>query len=1074
MAFQPRQLSRETPLPGLQLVASKAVKPALEAFNKRLRAVGINLDLVGEEAPRDRHSLVAGNLQTHSWIKDLYFRSWLCTDALHPGPEGFELKTLCSPFAPQVNILLVGVSDEAGLEAGLDRLSAILTRHSEQVPFLFEASTSDEVLFLREAEAEGRWPTGLSSGAYAVYTGEPGLAEAFKNFLLEGNPLPPEQIAAAVVLYRLLEPLDLWDENARQSVLDQFHEFATGTNGINRFGELDSDLPGRFKNPMTVEDCRCALATYFIADYFHQFHELPEAAKWLVRVQRIFESQAKFVGCSSDSPNIRWNVIAQNIARYALASDNVEFLGSEFRESILRGLQCFTNQGQHPLYGKNSVPGSAAWVLYGMAAALYEDGTFLAPFRYWDQEMSHALLPWHSGDEPLRSFAIKLEEKHEPSLIGIRISDLDPIFCPDQESRYFDKISFRSGLRREDDYLLLDGFSGGEHSYESANCIKEMHMRGFPWLISADTGLREASLAAQNGVLLIKDGQRGIAPKYAKVLDSHFLASGGHVVTRMNDYSGADWTRSIFWRASGFVLVIDEIEVNEPGRFQMETRWTCLGDPVPGRWLAFEMEDKNFQRVRLGVGWEEKVEAEMETLDLSNEAYSYYVDQNYSEYDFFPTVDLPAAAHRIRLRKIFDGKPGERASIATRFVCTQANEKGPSHLERDTTVIFVEVPGEKVEEFPFVDNVQPISLDKEIQESRPEPILHPRKPSALTLDCSREHLLIGYEDGHLKRIQLSSDETVTEDNLEGRIEAITTLMVGGRVYYYAGTSEGDFVCFGPQGERIWTKRIEVSESDISVKLVSGWSTHQPCVRALASKSVGNQPVLIAGYGDGHLRRITPLEGTELWEQQLPGGTAAHILLADITGNGRTEVAVGTSNPSVHGFISLFTIGGERLPELKTEWDSDWSMPTEMTALLAADIDRDGRIEIIRGAANSTEHVTCWRGATPLWSHDTGEYPTVLCAIPGNRILVGSRSGWILLISPAGNITHRLYAGETISCGVTLEDQFVVGGRSGGLFQLVPHSGQFTLLRRFSSPVEKMASIHGRLYVFMESGEFFIE
>ncbi|MDP6357652.1 MAG: hypothetical protein QF473_21220, partial [Planctomycetota bacterium] len=80
MAFQPRQLNRETPLRELQLVASDEVKSELKAFKDSLQTAGITLELVDERAPRERHSLVAGNLQTHSWIKELYFRSWLSTD----------------------------------------------------------------------------------------------------------------------------------------------------------------------------------------------------------------------------------------------------------------------------------------------------------------------------------------------------------------------------------------------------------------------------------------------------------------------------------------------------------------------------------------------------------------------------------------------------------------------------------------------------------------------------------------------------------------------------------------------------------------------------------------------------------------------------------------------------------------------------------------------------------------------------------------------------------------------------------------------------------------------------------
>ena len=34
----------------------------------------------------------------------------------------------------------------------------------------------------------------------------------------------------------------------------------------------------------------------------------------------------------------------------------------------------------------------------------------------------------------------------------------------------FDKVYFRSGWT-DDDYLLLDGISGGSHSYQDGNCI---------------------------------------------------------------------------------------------------------------------------------------------------------------------------------------------------------------------------------------------------------------------------------------------------------------------------------------------------------------------------------------------------------------------------------------------------------------------------------------------------------------------------------------------------------------------------------------------------------------------------
>jgi len=1053
--------------------------------------------------PPDGPLLLAGNLQTHPSIRELYFKSWVTTDALHPGPGGYELKTLCGPFSPADNVILVGASDAEGLEGGLQRLADMLADGPDQLPFLFEVQASEPLIaasrraeildFPEQDAASGFWEDAAAAecGAHAIFTGQEGLAIWFRDYLLN-RPLDKEgdeDLGTLALLFRLLEPLPIWTDPQRGEVVRLFHDFIVGPEGIECFGPLEEPSPEESERPLEYWVGRKALSLYAITDYLDRYCDVPDSGKRLQRIESVFASSLRSSKPASDSPGHEWRTVL-SIARYALAREEVPYFAEgHFRLAAKRALQSFTNQGQQVLTGALAGPGNAPWTLFALAGAYYHDATFLTPFEYWDLGSDSLLCPWLNGDEYLRSFALDLPAQLDPDLIGLAIGSLDdsfrerghllsPGFYQEQAevARPFDKISFRSGFRREDDYLLLDGISGGEHSYEDANCIKEVQMRGFPWICSLDAGLRESGIAAQNGILLLRDGQRTLLPQLAEVLDSHSAASGGHVVSLLPGYSGANWTRSVFWRAAGFALVIDEVEIVEPGRFLMEARWLCAGRPVEGPWPAFELGETDTGVARFSIGWEQRVDSEIEPIDFSDELYSYYIEQNQSEYELCPTCEVPSLFHRVRLRKVFDGVPGQKASIATRFVCTRHGEalRKEYSLERDTTVIFVEVPGDKVEAFPFIDEPENLSLESAIEEEGEQETLYPHRPTAAVASPDGQSLLAGFEDGHVLSLEAESREVVFEAALEGAVSCVASVMFGGRFYSYVGTEEGELACFDPEGSIVWQRDVEIADDRTAEKLESRWSSHEVSVRSLVAATVGDGVVLAAGYGDGFLYRLDPLTGREEWETQLHWGCASHLAIADVDADGAPEIVAGTAFPSAHGSAQVFSLDGEFLTELATEYDSDWSMPSQMTALVVADVDEDGRTEVLRGAANHVEQVSLWRGTEHLWSMDCGEYPTTLASVPGKAILVGSRSGWVFLLDFDGEILSRDYLGETISASVPCPDGFIVGGRGGGLFRVEPGTSGALVLRRFSSPVECLARVGSKLVALMESGEVHME
>ena len=1110
-SLRARPVLRETPLDGLTVIASDETRPYLDQFWDALPSEVADqlrrVDEQGASMAECGHVLVVGDLQTHSWIQQLYFRSWVSTDLLHPGPGGYELKTLCGALRPDSNVILVGASDAEGIDCGLQRLLGILQEGADAVPFLFEAQASDAV---EEAAGElfpavspKQDPTERTSwldafataecGAQSVFTGKEELAEYFKLNLLGLSVRDDwELLGELFLMYRVLEAHPMWSEEERAQAVQLFHDFAGGPEGVGTLGRLDEPFSDRLLMPLESHISRRALAVYFIADYLVRFHGLPEAKLWRARAGEVFEAQFSRSKPASDASGYQWNVSALNAARYALDSNESSyFKDGPFRESVKRALQCFTNQGQEALVGGVSGTGTAPWTLFSLAAVACQEGHFLAPIRLWDPELSRLLCPWESGDEFLRSFAADLPTGQDPELVGLTISPLDEHYRDEshrltpgfylppasREGQLFDKITFRSGFRQDDDYLLLDGVSGGEHSYEDANCIKEVQMRGFPWICSLDAGLREGGIAAQNGLLLLRDGERSPLPQFAELLDSHFVAAGGNTVTRLRGYSGADWTRSIFWRAAGFLLVIDEVEIREPGRFQMEARWLCLGRTVEGPWPAFELGDGETDLARLSVGWERSVESEIDEVDYTNEFYAYYVEQNQGKHEVFASCDVPPELHRIRLRKVFDGQPGQKASIATRFVCTRPGQRlrREYSLERDTTVIFVEVPGEKVVEFPFIDETKNITFESAMtHEEGEQATLYPQCPTAAESCRHSGIVLAGYEDGRVLGLDAESAEVRFEHNLEGRINAVASLMLGGNTYYFAGSEEGEIACLDEDGDCPWQREIEVPPDQVTEKLAAVWSSHEPRVRALATYSGGNEPVLIAGYGDGYLYRLDPLSGEELWEAQLRWGCASHLAIADIDQDRFPEIVAGTAYPSVHARVSLFSLGGDLLNELGTLFDNNWSMPTQTTALLVADIDGDGQIEIVRGAANNVQHVACWRNTTLLWTVDCGEFPVAIVSGAEGRLLVGSRSGWVFLMGADGAIHERAFVGETIRCAAAYADGFIIGGRSGGLHRMDPETGEVGLLSRFGTSVESLVPSNGKLIALTKSGEVHVE
>lgn len=182
---------------------------------------------------------------------------------------------------------------------------------------------------------------------------------------------------------------------------------------------------------------------------------------------------------------------------------------------------------------------------------------------------------------------------------------LDPLFIgrnspatPSREA--FDKLAFRTGWRDDDHYLLWEGVGGAKvsHAHNDVNGIVRLNHLGRHWLVSNGYGRRvgEGNVAVsyssrQRGpvdhcVLVLRRGGATVRemPVCARLLEKGGRGRWHYATALLDHYGGTRWRRTVILLAGVLALVVDRVEIVEPGLEAGHLEWLALGVPtaVPG------------------------------------------------------------------------------------------------------------------------------------------------------------------------------------------------------------------------------------------------------------------------------------------------------------------------------------------------------------------------------------------------------------------------------------------------------------------------------------------------------------
>lgn len=572
--------------------------------------------------------IALGNIANNALLFELYHCYYVAVDHAYPGPGGHVLQTVCDPWGEGTNLIVCGGSDVAGVRRAVGRAIAALRREGRRtyLPYLHDISISGafleryptvsfectpahrqellELAYRRIEQGEHRRATPIVSHAGLMYhlTGDERFALAYRDTFKVmyhsavndpgTGPWSPWGFDAD---FQSAPMLGAWDVVEECPVLTDEDRLYI-TNHLlwyvqYMYEHARSHKPTR-PSPRHNHYTFAALGLLLGAKYFGKYYRWKEAEEWLREADECFRPQALAFKANEDCNSYQWLTFYHTL-RYALIRPDRTFIDSGMARLCLDlGIATMDNLGYQVPYGDvREWSGTFSEVPYYKAVAAVLRDPAYAPVlarkeqvrpRYGPGQAAGSFAP--HGIQPVGyEYDIDIGEGRPlRRYFHVAALPVEPLYFqafagPEhiEESKAFDKIVFRHSLNPEDDYLLLDGLSNGGHLHYDGNAILRYTSKGRIWLADAD--YMQVPQKFHNTLLLFREGRGALIPPYMELGEATWLEPFGYARSTARGYAGCDWTRHILELAGQWYLVMDEARALEPGSYDARCLWRAVG-----------------------------------------------------------------------------------------------------------------------------------------------------------------------------------------------------------------------------------------------------------------------------------------------------------------------------------------------------------------------------------------------------------------------------------------------------------------------------------------------------------------
>ncbi|MBI2297423.1 MAG: PQQ-binding-like beta-propeller repeat protein [Armatimonadetes bacterium] len=311
--------------------------------------------------------------------------------------------------------------------------------------------------------------------------------------------------------------------------------------------------------------------------YFTQGWDCAEGRTWLAAADKMFRRQAGFFKPYEDCNGYQW-LTHGHLFRYAMARpDYGVFENGNGKRIVDYCIGTMNPLGYQVPYGD-----TGSWQCWNSEMSVLDMFSLATgdPAALWAAGYKRQV----KGTAELYSFYRGAGGEVPQGYTGVQVWPLEPQFYQTFKpadgpafERCFDKVTFRGAMDPAAPYLLLDGLSNGGHRHLDGNSIPQITQFGRIWL--ADNDYFKAQVKYHNSMLVFQDGQSGDIPPYAELRGAGSTDKYGYCRTRMADYAGVDWDRSVVWlRQQGGFVVLDRLTARQDSEYQFRLLWHGVGE----------------------------------------------------------------------------------------------------------------------------------------------------------------------------------------------------------------------------------------------------------------------------------------------------------------------------------------------------------------------------------------------------------------------------------------------------------------------------------------------------------------
>jgi len=610
--------------------AYQAVAEELAARLKELAGVAVPLvpdtEIVGPDGRtvteefRCQHLILVGHALNNRGILPLYGR-WLdAADARYPGGDGYELRTVVNPYGTGHNELILGASTPEGARRGLAALLEKLRKEGKGgpqggtliLPQMLEVEVGSELKPTFEAAiaevknhpvreigpvlTNGHLAQFCNDALSYAWTGEAAFAQRARGVLLEMNRRFDGAYYHGDVRtcddYALEYAVRGWMLLQHAGVLTPEELLETDRN-------LFHDVPFTAHGPGNVGSRHLAsgsMAFFLLVDGLLTYANPDEAARqtltaWRDGVRAYFHGACQTY--RGDVDQAQDYGAMENVFRYALHDGYWEYFDRGWADrTITQMLMNVDNFGSYSGLGGygEAMPGSLHYpVAIGVALPLTAFVERRGDLR-WIYENLPGMTGAHLGFIVLGVHRFDLGNAvpaipPQKELTGLTVLPLDeyhhrlgqqggvtegvgPINLPLE--RCVDKVMFREGFGRNDQYLLLNGLQATVMGCIDGNAIVRFCDQGDVWLFQST---QEEGHYTKNAVWVSNGRNTDPLEGCAELRRTADLGDVCFNVTGLPGYHGLDWERTIFWQRGRAFVVFDRLTAQEAGPYVLACTW---------------------------------------------------------------------------------------------------------------------------------------------------------------------------------------------------------------------------------------------------------------------------------------------------------------------------------------------------------------------------------------------------------------------------------------------------------------------------------------------------------------------